>query len=38
MANIEKKISFHISRHSFAKMAKEKGLDNFGGKGTTGTY
>ena len=28
MANIEKKVSFHISRHSFAKMAKEKGLDN----------
>ena len=27
-AEIEKKISFHISRHSFAKIAKEKGLDN----------
>ena len=24
----EEKISFHISRHSFAKIAKEKGLDN----------
>ena len=28
LAGIEKKVSFHISRHSFAKMAKEKGLDN----------
>lgn len=28
MVGIEKKISFHISRHSFAKIAKEKGLDN----------
>ena len=28
LAGIDKKISFHISRHSFAKMAKEKGLDN----------
>ena len=28
LAGIEKKISFHISRHSFAKAAKEKGLDN----------
>ena len=28
LAGIGKKISFHISRHSFAKMAKEKGLDN----------
>jgi integrase len=27
-ANIDKKISLHISRHSFAKMAKDKGLDN----------
>lgn len=27
-AGIETKISFHISRHTFAKMAKEKGLDN----------
>lgn len=28
LAGIEKKISFHISRHSFAKIAKDKGLDN----------
>lgn len=28
MAGIEKPVSFHISRHSFAKMAKDKGLDN----------
>lgn len=28
MAGIEKKVSFHISRHSFAKMAKDRGLDN----------
>lgn len=28
MTNIDTKISFHISRHSFAKIAKEKGLDN----------
>jgi len=28
LAGIEKKISFHISRHSFAKMAKDRGLDN----------
>jgi len=28
LAGIEKRISFHISRHSFAKAAKEKGLDN----------
>lgn len=28
MAGIDKPISFHISRHSFAKMAKDKGLDN----------
>ena len=27
-AGIEKKVSFHISRHSFAKAAKEKGIDN----------
>lgn len=27
-AGIDKKVSFHISRHSFAKAAKEKGLDN----------
>ncbi len=27
-AGIDKKLSFHISRHSFAKMAKDKGLDN----------
>lgn len=29
LAGIEKKVSFHISRHSFARAAKEKGLDNF---------
>lgn len=28
MAGIEKKVSFHVSRHSFAKAAKDKGLDN----------
>lgn len=28
MAEIEKKLSFHISRHSFAKAAKQKGVDN----------
>lgn len=28
MAGIEKKISFHVSRHSFAKAAKKKGVDN----------
>lgn len=28
-ANISKKLSFHISRHSFAKVAKQKGMDNF---------
>ena len=28
MAGIEKKVSFHVSRHSFAKMAKDRGLDN----------
>ena len=27
-ANISKKLSFHISRHSFAKVAKQKGMDN----------
>lgn len=27
LAGIEKNISFHISRHSFANMAKEKGVD-----------
>ena len=27
-AGIDKKISFHMARHSFAKVAKEKGLDN----------
>lgn len=27
-AGIEKKVSFHISRHSFAKVAKQKGTDN----------
>lgn len=33
LAGIDKKISMHISRHSFAKMAKEKGLDNLEVKG-----
>ena len=28
MAEIENKLSFHISRHSFAKIAKQKGTDN----------
>lgn len=28
MAGIKKKISFHIARHSFAKAAKDKGIDN----------
>ena len=28
LAGIDTKISFHISRHSFAKAAKDKGLDN----------
>lgn len=28
LAGIEKKVSFHISRHSFAKVAKEMGTDN----------
>ena len=28
MAGIEKKVSMHISRHSFAKVAKEEGTDN----------
>lgn len=28
LAGIDTKISFHISRHSFAKAAKENGLDN----------
>ncbi|MFR4279914.1 MAG: tyrosine-type recombinase/integrase [Bacteroides uniformis] len=27
-ANISKKLSFHISRHSFAKVAKQKRMDN----------
>ena len=27
-AKIEKKVSFHISRHSFAKIAKDKKIDN----------
>lgn len=27
-AGIDKKVSFHISRHSFAKAAKDRGLDN----------
>lgn len=27
-AGISKKLSFHISRHSFAKIAKDKGVDN----------
>lgn len=28
LADIDKKISFHVSRHSFAKIAKQKGVDN----------
>lgn len=28
MAGIEKKVTMHISRHSFAKVAKEEGTDN----------
>lgn len=28
LAGIEKKLSFHVSRHSFAKAAKKKGVDN----------
>lgn len=28
LAGIDKKVSFHVSRHSFAKLAKDKGLDN----------
>ena len=28
LAEINKNISFHIARHSFAKIAKEKGVDN----------
>lgn len=28
LAKINKNISFHISRHSFAKIAKDKGIDN----------
>ena len=28
LAGIDKKISFHVSRHSFAKVAKQKGVDN----------
>ena len=28
LAGIEKQISFHVSRHSFAKIAKQKGIDN----------
>lgn len=28
MAGISKKLSFHMARHSFAKFAKDKGLDN----------
>ncbi len=28
LAGIEKKLSFHISRHSFAKAAKQSGVDN----------
>lgn len=28
LAGLEKKISFHISRHSFAKAAKDAGIDN----------
>ncbi|EFA97141.1 site-specific recombinase, phage integrase family [Hoylesella timonensis CRIS 5C-B1] len=33
LAGIEKKVSFHISRHSFAKMAKEKGVSSLEVKG-----
>lgn len=33
MAGIDKKIAMHISHHSFAKMAKEKELDNLEVKG-----
>ena len=28
MAEIEKKLSFHVSRHSFGKAAKQKGVDS----------
>jgi site-specific recombinase XerD len=28
LAGIQKKLSFHVSRHSFAKIAKQKGIDN----------
>lgn len=28
LANISKNLSFHISRHSFAKVAKQNGMDN----------
>ncbi|MDV3856198.1 integrase [Elizabethkingia anophelis] len=28
LAGLQKKLSFHISRHSFAKIAKQKGIDN----------
>lgn len=28
LAGIDKKISFHLARHSFAKVAKQKGVDN----------
>ena len=28
LAGIENQISFHVSRHSFAKIAKQKGIDN----------
>lgn len=28
LTGIQKKVSFHISRHSFAKVAKQKGVDN----------
>lgn len=35
-AKIEKKLTFHISRHSFAKVAKEKGIDNLSVKALLG--
>ena len=28
LAGIEKQLSFHVARHSFAKIAKQKGIDN----------
>jgi site-specific recombinase XerD len=29
LSGIDKNISFHIARHSFAKVAKQKGIDNY---------